>query len=386
MNEHAPAGGAVIGLRTALISIVGFWLFYFVIATLRSLVIGFEDQVELLGRRLIVSAGSIGITFLLYLALRRIATLSLRHAVAIAAIASLPAAIGYATITWYAFDGYISRTMPRVIVRKQEEDRTVTISVGGDAAEKELGPMKMVADHSMNGYFFMIAWSALFLALSYAAAVREAERRAAAFRTAAQSAELRALRYQVSPHFLFNTLNSLSSLVLKGNRDEAERMIMNLATFFRTSLTAEPTEDVPLAEEIRLQNLYLDIEMVRFPGRLIVDIAIPDDLRDVCVPGLILQPLVENAIKHGVSCSRRAVTLRIHARRDSHGLLISVEDDADPLPTDEAERVIGTGVGLANVRDRLFARFGDAAFCRWGPLPQGGFAVTLGMPLVHRGC
>jgi LytS/YehU family sensor histidine kinase len=249
--------------------------------------------------------------------------------------------------------------------------------------EKELSVLGQIGDQALNGYFFFAAWGALFLALSYAAAVRTAEREAAGYRAAARDAELRALRYQVNPHFLFNTLNSLSSLILKDQPDEAEKMILNLSTFFRTSLTADPTEDVPLAEEIRLQRLYLDIEAVRFPERLIVQIDVPGVLDNACVPCLILQPLVENAIKYGVSRAKRPVTLRISAREDSHGLVLSVEDDGEPLGDDA--KLHGAGVGLKNVTDRLRARFGEEATCRYGPLPNGGFGVTLFMPLIRNG-
>src|SRR5690606_40575321 len=119
-------------------------------------------------------------------------------------------------------------------------------------------------------------------------------------------AELRSLRYQVNPHFLFNTLNSLSTLVMRSQPGEAERMILNLSKFYRTSLSADPLEDVALSEEVHLQNLYLDIEAVRFPERLKVEIDIPDELLGVLVPGLILQPLAENAIKHGVAQDRQS--------------------------------------------------------------------------------
>lgn len=261
---------------------------------------------------------------------------------------------------------------------------TVMIQVGRPTdsyKEHDKSVLAQIADQALNGYFFFAAWGALFLALSYAAAVRDAERQAASYRTAARDAELRALRYQVNPHFLFNTLNSLSTLILKDSRDEAEAMILNLSTFFRTSLTADPTEDVVLAEEIRLQRLYLDIEAIRFPDRLLVEIHVPPALEDVRVPCLILQPLVENGIKYGVSRSRRPVTLRITAREDSHGLVLSVEDDGDPLA--EGEAPAGTGVGLRNVSDRLRARFGEEASCRYGPLPNGGFGVTLFMPLIR---
>ena len=101
----------------------------------------------------------------------------------------------------------------------------------------------------------------------------------------AQEAQLRALRYQINPHFLFNTLNSLSSLVLSRRTDAAERMMMNLSTFFRATLSADPTEDVRLGEEIKLQRLYLDIEQVRFPDRLSVEVDLPDALpRLACRP------------------------------------------------------------------------------------------------------
>lgn len=263
---------------------------------------------------------------------------------------------------------------------------TVMIQVGPAPdryKEKELSVISQIADQALNGYFFFAAWGALFLALTYAAAVRNAERAAAGYRAAARDAELRALRYQVNPHFLFNTLNSLSTLILKDHRDEAEKMILNLSTFFRTSLTADPTEDVVLAEEIRLQRLYLDIEAIRFPERLIVDISVPPALANACVPCLILQPLVENAIKYGVSRAKRPVTVRISAREDSHGLVLSVEDDGDLLGDDA--KLHGTGVGLKNVTDRLKARFGDDALCRYGPLADGGFGATLFMPLIRNG-
>jgi len=159
---------------------------------------------------------------------------------------------------------------------------------------------------------------------------------------------------------------------------------VSIAAFGMSFLTGDPTEDVALYEEIRFERLYLDIEAVRFPERLRTEIDVPDDLRTACVPGLILQPLVENAIKYGVSRARRPVTIRIAARSDSHGLVLSVEDDGDPGASPSQES--GTSVGLRNVRDRLQARFGEAGQCRWGPLPEGGWKVTLFMPLVRHGC
>jgi LytS/YehU family sensor histidine kinase len=239
------------------------------------------------------------------------------------------------------------------------------------------------AEQVMSRYFVTISWALLYMALGFAQIVRQAERRAAIFAQEAQTAQLRALRYQVNPHFLFNTLNVLSSLVMRDRRDEAEKMILNLSTFYRTSLTSEPADDVQLEEEIRLQRLYLDIEAVRFPERLLVDITIPKSLNSCCVPALILQPVVENAIKYGVSRVRRPVTVSIHAREENGKLIITVADDGDPLPADAPH---GTGVGLNNVYERLDARYGEESSVTWGPRPEGGFAVTIELPINRETC
>jgi len=145
------------------------------------------------------------------------------------------------------------------------------------------GSIAIISESAVSWYFFIVAWGVLYVALSYAAKVGQAERQAATYKSEAQAAQLRALRYQINPHFLFNTLNSLSALVLRQRTQEAERMIMNLATFFRTSLTNDPTAQVPLSDEIRMQRLYLDIEQVRFPERLSVAVDVPQELEEALV-------------------------------------------------------------------------------------------------------
>ena len=154
----------------------------------------------------------------------------------------------------------------------------------------------------------------------------------------------RALRYQINPHFLFNTLNSLSSLILSQQTDVAERMLMNLSTFFRATLSADPTADVSLEEEIKLQRLYLDIEQIRFPDRLTVEVDVPDALQSARVPMLILQPIVENAVKYGVAKSRKPVTVRIQRLRGGRPAAHQGQDDGElRRPTSDDG---GTGVGL----------------------------------------
>jgi len=190
------------------------------------------------------------------------------------------------------------------------------------------------------------------------------------------------LRYQVNPHFLFNTLNSLSALVMVGRSEQAERMIQSIAGFYRQSLTADPTGDVPLTDEIALQRAYLDIEAVRFPDRLRTEFDIPEHLRSACVPGMILQPLVENSIKYAVSATTRPVTIRITAREAEGLLVLTVADDGPAGPSAPG----GTGIGLGNVRNRLEARFGAQGRVEGGPLPAGGYATVLTLPVVWKDC
>jgi len=230
-------------------------------------------------------------------------------------------------------------------------------------------------------YFFLIAWSSLYVAIGYAREVREAERKTSRFAQAAQDAELRSLRYQVNPLFLFNTLNSLSSLVITGKPKEAEAMIQNLSNFYRTSLSSDPLEDVTLEEEVELQRLYLEIESVRYPKRLRVSINIPPELMNQHVPALILQPLVENAIKYGVSRATRPVSITISADHQDDNLILSVIDDGEAV---EAAHVGGNGIGLANVRDRLEARYKSAARLDTQSVKSGGFIAILTLPLSHR--
>lgn len=381
-----------IDLRTATISIIGFWLFYFAIVTLRAAVMGFEGQFDMVGRRLVVALVGTVLTFGLYAALRPFAGQSLPRKVAAAALLTIPFATLFATFNWAAFYA-LDPMKPAAATRQKDGTASNGQSRWGEEAEMMMQPHVVIADGAVTWYFFFAAWAALHIALGYAQDVRLAERRAAAFRAAARDAELRALRYQVNPHFLFNTLNSLSTLVMRNRPEEAERMILNLSTFFRTSLTADAADDLALDEEIRLQRLYLDIEAVRFPDRLRIAIDVPPALADACIPGLLLQPVVENAIKHGVSRATRPVTLSIRATSVLPGrLTITVSDDgpatgnADTIAAPFDHAVESTGTGLRNVRARLAARFGDDAGIHWGPLPVEGFAVTIELPLVHHGC
>ena len=376
-------------------SILGFWFFYFVTVMLRAVVIGHGVNEMLLRRSAGILVG-VALTFLVYLALRLFANrASLTRMITIAAMASVPAALLYSAFNFNAFFLY------EPLVQRQTEAQAGTAGAdpGGPPQERRVvlpsGQVmqvnarelllreapRTIADGAVTWYFFFGAWASFYVAMSAGNQLRQAERRASEFERAAQSAQLRALRYQVNPHFLFNTLNSLSSLIMTKRSEEAEKMILSLSNFFRSTLTIDPAADVSLAEEIRFQMLYLDIEKARFPNRLRVDIEIPPALRNVRIPALLLQPVIENAIKYGVARAKNIVHLTIHASEDEGRVKLVVENDAGTAGQVRAEH--GTGVGLTNVRDRLLARFGDAASCRYGPVDGGGFRVTLTMPVVR---
>src|SRR3546814_299155 len=222
----------------ALYSILGFWLFYMIVVTLRALVIGWEAQGEMEYRRAIVTGLGIIITWCLYLMLRQFDQRPLMTRIATTFLAVFPCAVMIAVANYYIFNVY------------DPSGLMVNHSVMQNATAKSTGmALQEIAEYGLSNYFFLSAWAALYLAFSYASEVRRFERRAARYEQAAQKAELRSLRYQVNPHFLFNTLNSLSSLIMMNRREEAEAMIMSLSTFFRTTLTGEPLDDVRSEEQ-----------------------------------------------------------------------------------------------------------------------------------------
>lgn len=207
--------------------------------------------------------------------------------------------------------------------------------------------------------------------------VRQARELAHAL-AAAQHAQLAALRYQLNPHFLFNTLNAISAMIVTRRNDEAEVMTDKLPSFLRASLASDPTELVPLDQELSLMEDYLEIESIRFGERLHVEIDCSSDVCSAPIPSFLLQPLVENAIKYGVAPSLEPVLIQVTGRREGDELVVTVEDDG--RGAGNAVKTGGAGVGLQNVHQRLTALYGDAALltaARRNP----GFIATIRLPL-----
>lgn len=229
------------------------------------------------------------------------------------------------------------------------------------------------------GYYiwFFMAWAAFYLALTYSEEAREQERRAAAIQADVHAAQLRALQFQVNPHFLFNTLNSIAALIVDKHCSQAEQMVTRLAAFFRSNLAADPLKDVRLSDEIAAQRLYLEIEQVRFPD-LSVNIDLPVELRGALVPSLLLQPLIENAVKHGVANNPNPAEIRLNASSEGDWLILEVIDDGVGANSPTRQ---GTGIGLANVHERLVRRFGSCCIFEAGRAEPRGYRVYMKMPL-----
>ena len=383
-------------------SILGFWLFYALTVVARAF-LG-RDPVTILENRALTVTVGILLTFGIYATLALLARRSsLRRRAVVAAVASVVAASTMAgvlmaadkyqdkpqeQIRFVSAEGYRITELGNSTVIERDNAPPLTITWPRVSALDPYLQFRIAADTMVIWLFFFMAWSAFYLASQAQAQVLTAQRRAAEAESAAQASQLRALRYQLNPHFLFNTLNSLSSLVMTGRSDRAEAMLLALSTFFRSSLSLDPAADISLAQEIDLQRLYLEIEKTRFPDRLQVEIDVPDQLQAAKLPALILQPIVENAIKYGVSKTRHKVLIRIRGEALADGrmaLTISnqlVNGKKIELPAATHE---GTGLGLANVIQRLETRFGNKAKCRFGPMPGGGYKVTLTIPVQING-
>ena len=254
----------------------------------------------------------------------------------------------------------------------------------------------MIAAQTVSeNYFLMAAWAIAYTAVSSAARHQDVQRRIAVAEAELRTAQLASLRYQINPHLLFNALNTVSALALEGDADGAERALMALSIFLRSALAQQTDEDLFLADEIAHQQLYLEIERIRFGDRLCVEVLVPPPLALARVPGLLLQPLVENAVRHGVSRISSPVRIVLRAEAIGDTLRLTVEDDApagasviapgeSPLHVsrkDGTSLSAGLGLGLRNVTARLATRFGDEAHCSFSQRSTGGFIAEIIMPL-----
>ncbi len=245
---------------------------------------------------------------------------------------------------------------------------------------------------TINNAFILLAWGFLYIGyMHYAALQRERERtlRAEALAT---EARLRALQHQLNPHLFFNTLNAISTLIKDGRTNDATLVITRLGDFIRTTLRQDPGARVSLADELMTVQQYLDIEQIRVGERLHVEYDIAGDAYRAHVPSLILQPLAENAIHHGIAKLPGSGTIAFRARIRNDVLILRLDNfstdrsatDGDPVVQSSAPHVegVGEGIGLRNVRERLQALYGDGFTLETAPLGGNGYRVRITLPFV----
>lgn len=228
------------------------------------------------------------------------------------------------------------------------------------------------------------AWSALYYAINFFVRTEEQSGQLLRLEAQATSAQLTMLRYQLNPHFLFNTLNSISTLVLLKQTEQANAMLSRLSSFLRFTLINEAEAKVYLSQEIETLKLYLDIEKMRFEERLRVDFRISPSAEDALVPSLLLQPLVENAIKYAVTPKEEGADIIVSANIADDVLILKVSDTGPGIDPKLQNQQLSTGVGMANTKERLSQAYGDdhnfSSYIR----PQGGFEVVIELPLQSR--
>jgi len=229
--------------------------------------------------------------------------------------------------------------------------------------------------------FLVLTWAGFYFGINYYLALRDETERALFSARLADQAQLKMLRYQLNPHFLFNTLNAISTLVLCKENKQANKMLIQLSSFLRYSLDSDPLQKTTLADELKALQQYLDIEKTRFGNRLSVKLDIESDVKQALVPSLILQPAIENAIKYAIGVMEDGGEIRLVAQREHDQLFLRVCDNGPNTPEDpETILQSPSGVGVVNMRDRLIHLYADNQSFALTRLVPSGLCVSLRIP------
>lgn len=352
-QEHAPNPAELQRLRTR--SIVWltlvFWCSNFLLLTLGTALAGNPRLPQITGIRLLTTSLGLVFCLLIHRLLRRLAS-ARQRLIALAILAPIAAEV----FAWTVFFA----------------EAAVDPAVG-------MGSFAWGAAVRTVSFWtwYFLAWAGFYLALSYSFDVQNEQRRTAEVRERAHIAQLRALHSQINPHFLFNSLNSVSSLILDRKVSEADEMVTKLAHFLRLGLGADPMQIICLSTELDLQRAYLDIEQVRYLD-LRTNFSVPADLASALVPALILQPIIENAIKFGVASAVPPARIDVRAWGTDEKLHLEVIDSGRGR---EPSRP-GKGIGLSNVRERLSLMYGgENSTLSAGRLDDGKYRVEICFPL-----
>lgn len=234
-------------------------------------------------------------------------------------------------------------------------------------------------------FFIFLSWAALYFSLKYYRMLQAEKEKTLKAQAMAHEAQLKMLRYQLNPHFLFNTLNAISTLILEKETVTANGMVTELSKFLRYSLDNNPMQKVTLAQEVETLKLYLGIEKLRFEERLNINFRISESARNAHIPNLLLQPLIENAIKYAIAKSPNGGTIELDADVLHNQLSIQLSDDGPgiaDIPVAMRDRIEGQhgGVGLANTRERLHELYGAAHSFELENIEPRGLRITIRIP------
>jgi two-component system, LytTR family, sensor kinase len=228
-------------------------------------------------------------------------------------------------------------------------------------------------------FYVLTAWSGAYFGISYYLMSQHQRRRMLELTAEAHGAQLKMLRYQLNPHFLFNTLNSISTLVLLKDSVRANAMLERLSKFLRATLADDPGQTVTIAQDMETLQLYLDIERMRFQDRLRVICEVDPGAAATKIPALLLQPLVENAIKYGVAPSEDGATITVRAERISNRIRLTVADTGPGMPT---SALMPKGVGIVNTRERLSQLYGEDQRMLISSNDPHGVVITIDLPAL----
>jgi LytS/YehU family sensor histidine kinase len=247
--------------------------------------------------------------------------------------------------------------------------------------KEDHSPFAIFYTAAANSLFILLTWTGLYFGMKYYTTLREERERTLRASTLAQEAQVKMLRYQLNPHFLFNTLNAISTLILDDRNQLANQAVTRLSEFLRYTLDQDPMKKVTLRQEIAALNLYLKTESLRFGDRLKLDFAVEVGALDALLPSLLLQPLIENAVKYAVAPREAGGTIRIEGKERDGMLELAVTDDGPGLPQGVVAAG-GRGVGIRNTRERLAVMYGDNH--RFEILDaHPGVRVEMSLPLEH---
>jgi len=238
----------------------------------------------------------------------------------------------------------------------------------------------MYTQSSVWSFYIILSWSVLYFGTKYYQMLQVEKQNVLKANTVAHQAQLKMLRYQLNPHFLFNTLNAISTLILLKDNVTANGMVTKLSEFLRYSLDKDPMKKVTLNSEIQALELYLDIEKVRFEERLQVHFTICDNCEEALVPSMILQPIAENAIKHAIATQEQGGSITITVNHFANDLLIEVADDGPGAEIINGNLHRENGVGLVNTRERLQALYQDNYSLVVASNTPSGVKVSIRMP------